>query len=316
MKTLTTCLLIQNDKTAKTAIESVLPLGSVLVGNIGTNPALEIRKMGASVITLPFNGDYAAVKNKLLSNVKTPWVLFIEPWEKVVAGTESLEEAMVGVSVPYRVQIIQGQVLSKETRLWPIAIGLQFHNPIYETTGDQGPLLDLYLASKGEVRPDQFEILKKWKLQKGMSAEPYYYHAAALLNHGRYVEFLKESENYLFKEKKGISAVMMQYYRAIVFLYVLKNSSLSLQNLLPCMSVKPSMAEFWCLLGDIFYHNKNYLKAKIFYENAIHVGSRRLRTDQWPIEISKYKDHPDKMIKSCQDMESGSFFLGIANNSS
>ena len=62
------------------------------------------------------------------------------------------------------------------------------------------------------------------------------------------------------------------------------------------------MAEFWCLLGDAYYKNRNYIKAMSFYENAIFLGSRRKTDDEWPLEISKYSEHPNKMIESCRNL--------------
>lgn len=59
------------------------------------------------------------------------------------------------------------------------------------------------------------------------------------------------------------------------------------------------MAEYWCLLGDVYYQQSSYEKAKHFYENALVMGARRLRTDAWPMEISKYKAYPNKMMAAC-----------------
>jgi tetratricopeptide (TPR) repeat protein len=89
---------------------------------------------------------------------------------------------------------------------------------------------------------------------------------------------------------------------ATVYCYVLKDQRKALELLMYCFAEKPLMAEFWCLLGDIYYEADEYGKAKCFYENAKILGSRRLNSDEWPFDISKYKDYPDKMIASCDEV--------------
>jgi len=63
------------------------------------------------------------------------------------------------------------------------------------------------------------------------------------------------------------------------------------------------------LLGDIYYHKKIYKKAMTFYQNAIYAGERRLKEDLWPLEIEKYRNHPNEMIKSCQNILDDSDYI-------
>jgi tetratricopeptide (TPR) repeat protein len=98
--------------------------------------------------------------------------------------------------------------------------------------------------------------------------------------------------------------VMTNYYCSMVYCYIKKNYQESIRFLMPCLAVKPTMAEFWCLLADIFYATKQYKKASSFYENALILGSKRLNSDDYPMEISKYKEYPQKMIESCEKIKS------------
>ena len=49
----------------------------------------------------------------------------------------------------------------------------------------------------------------------------------------------------------------------------------------------------------IYHLLKKFHQAKDFYENALILGKRRLATDKWPMDISKYGAYPKKMIESC-----------------
>ena len=39
--------------------------------------------------------------------------------------------------------------------------------------------------------------------------------------------------------------------------------------------------------------------ANEFYENALILGKKRLGSDRWPMDISKYEKYPKMMIDSC-----------------
>ena len=49
----------------------------------------------------------------------------------------------------------------------------------------------------------------------------------------------------------------------------------------------------------------NYLKNNKcihFYENAMLLGSRRLKSDEFPFHIEKYKKHPEEMMLNCKNV--------------
>ena len=101
---------------------------------------------------------------------------------------------------------------------------------------------------------------------------------------------------------------MIRYYYAMTMLIYKKSYKPALQNINLCLCAKPLMAEFWCLMADVYYHLLNkFSEAKFFYENAIFMGSRRMKNDVNPIDLDKYKAYPNKMIKSCEQLLQQSF---------
>jgi len=98
---------------------------------------------------------------------------------------------------------------------------------------------------------------------------------------------------------------MIRYYLALAYLIHHRKVKPALQNINLCLCAHPLMAEFWCLIGDVYYHLlKRFDYAKDFYENAIILGARRLKKDKWPMDISKYESYPKKMIESCDQITS------------
>ncbi len=97
-------------------------------------------------------------------------------------------------------------------------------------------------------------------------------------------------------ERDGMSATMTRYYYAMVKL-TQKAHKPALQNLNLCLCAKPLMAEFWCLMGDVYFYLLGKPdSAKEFYENAIVLGARRLQSDRWPMDFSKYRKYPERML--------------------
>jgi cytochrome c-type biogenesis protein CcmH/NrfG len=95
---------------------------------------------------------------------------------------------------------------------------------------------------------------------------------------------------------------MARYYLALVQGIIHNEVKEALQNIILCLSENVLMAEFWCLLGDIFIKLDKFDYAVAFYENAILLGSRRLKLDTWPMQISKYQEYPNKMIEECNKL--------------
>jgi hypothetical protein len=83
---------------------------------------------------------------------------------------------------------------------------------------------------------------------------------------------------------------------ASVYLYVKNKPTDCINYITICLINEPTMAEYWCLLGDAFFKLKQFHRASAFYENAILFGSQRKNNDPMPIELNKYKEYPEKML--------------------
>ncbi len=304
---ITTYLLTKNNQTTiDAALQSISWLkGPIIVGDMGSNDkTIEIcRRYNTVVVPVVFQDNYSRAKNKLLDSGESLWQLYVEPWEQILTGHRAIIEAAADTKPhAYYLQILTGQTIAKEIRLWNKQ--LRFTNPVFENVTDsQANLLEpVIIHSKGGIDKNETErLLSFWKKADPISNEPYYYQAYQFLQNKKYREFASLAEQYITTSKKGISAVMIRYYLAMVNLHVLGNSDKAIRNIIECIAARPLMAEFWCLLADLHYKTNDYKKAISLYENAIILGSKRLK-DEWPIEIPKYEEYPQKMINSCQSI--------------
>jgi tetratricopeptide (TPR) repeat protein len=193
-------------------------------------------------------------------------------------------------------------ILSKEVRFWTKK--QKFIYPVFERVDCSSVSeTDIILCSRGrqdyQLALQEIEI---WKNNNPMLATPYYYEGLILLALGQYEEFMIVAERFMYmNNKESMASTMNRYYYALVTLISKKKIKPVLQNINLCICHKPIMPEFWCLMGDAYYHLQgDFQLAMSFYENAIELGKYRLKTDKWPMDISKYKAYPEKMIDSCK----------------
>jgi tetratricopeptide (TPR) repeat protein len=309
---LTTQVLIQNhEKIIEKTINSISCFSSKIIAvNIGsTDKTVDVcKKLGVDVIRLSYNGNKSELRNVIVDKTETLWQFYINPGEFLFSGVDSIIKELSIVETnkdinSYKLNVINNGILSKEIRLWKKGRGLEFVNPVFETIVDsKAKNLNSSLYSSVPVDLENcIKEIKEWQKERPFDSSAYYYEACILLSSRKYEEFLRIANQFLFHHKdKGISSYMTRYYCSLVYCYFYKNYDLTISSLMPCIEKNPLMAEFWCLLGDAeYYISKNYDKAKEHYENAIILGSRRPKDDDWSLEIVKYKKYPEKMIENC-----------------
>ena len=312
---LTIQIITRNNRDViRNTIESAKSItNKILIGDISSQdgtPEL-CKKLGCSVINFEPKTAQDYARNKLIQLSDTEWQMWLNPWEIVVQGQQH-----IGKNDQQIVSIFQENTLTKETRVWNKSSRLKFKNPIYETLGivGQNSPITIYSSSKYDYEYN-LHMTEEWKSRCPTIPEPYYYYALTLLSQGKYDLFLNASEHYMFLEQKPTkSNIINRYYYSLIQIYHKKNIKPALQNINICISVQPLMAEFWCLIGDIYYHMYNkFTTAKDFYQNAIFLGSHRMNNDNYPMDISKYKEYPEKMINSCDEIMSQnlSFFKQV-----
>lgn len=297
-----------NEETIESALDSIIGLkAEILVGDLGCKDnSIEIcRKHGVKIVKLSLNDDLSQVRNRLMKEASQPWNFYIEPWETLMSGHESIQNVILGSPSAYKTVAIQGDVITKQTRLWHKDMNLKFTNPVYETLSDVGKELPVYIAIGPNNRSDLYlELVNKWRTKFPLATEPIYYTACAMLGNKQWDTFLNFANLYLHQEKTdAMSVFMTHYYCAMVNCYIKNDYQSAVKSLLFCLSKKPLMSEFWCLLADVYYAIKDYDRAKVFYDNAIVLGGRRLKDDGWPVEISKYKEYPEKMKLACESIK-------------
>lgn len=280
--------MTRNQDTAKT-VESVRDFTPVVIGDLAGG------LQHPDAFRIPFRHDFSAARNTLASKVETPWILWLDPGEVVVSGHEFL--AAEKPDMMYRVMVINDDMLTKQPRI--VRKEARFKRPVFEGVDDLSEQT-LPVVVTGGFLPDDADItegLLRWRDKEPLLPEIDYYESCLHLMHGRMKNFLTSAEKFLFNSKtQDVSVIVTKYYLASFFKKT--NPGKALKLILECLSAYPLMAEYWCLLGDIYLMSlKEYDRAYIFYENAVILGSQRLAEDVMPMEVSKYDEYPRKRME-------------------
>jgi tetratricopeptide (TPR) repeat protein len=299
-----TCLILtkNNEKTLPQTLAALKDL-PVIVGDLGSNDGTEAACKEIEFVRLTAK-NFAAGRNELSNMVGDGLVFHIEPWEILTKPLKDLSKNK------YKISILQDSIITKEVRIWPAQETVLFENPLYPKVTAKGLEQDIILYSKGpNISLQQgLEILNQWQEDKPKLPDVTYYRACLYLSNRRYDDFILEAKRYLLLEKKNMPSLMTRYYLSLIFLHVKNNPRDAIKNLLYCISHRPELSELWSALGDCFYKMNSYKKAKAFYENALALGGHRKNND-WPLEIDKCLEYPEKMILSCDEMTNNAVFL-------
>jgi|694.fasta_scaffold00503_41 tetratricopeptide (TPR) repeat protein len=307
MKTPLTIQLIvkNNEETIDFFLESIAPLGcNIIAADLGCKDGTikKLENKNATIIKTLNYEDMSKVRNKLILEINSEWILHLEPYETLISDSKIIKEAIKGPPSSFNFGVLQGDMLTRQTRLWHKSLNLSYVNPIYETIERKSNFMNFFInVNKFQPQVDVKSIAKNWHDKNPLLADATYYVACNELISKNWDAFINFADLYLHQQKKQtMSYFMIQYYMAMVQCYIKKNYQIALQRISMCVLKNPTLAEFWCLLGDIFYAIKQYDKSYCFYENAKIIGSRRLQECDWPMEISKYHDYPTKMMESCR----------------
>lgn len=298
---LTTQILIKNNRdTIEECILSLKDLNcEIIFGDLGsTDGTSDICSDYGKIIKV--SGNFDKIRNDLVRVSLTEWQFWINPWEKIVSGQEQIRWSITQEENHYNLYKIENDVIFKELRLWKKGT-CKFIRPAYESldvlTTNQ---ISSVIVGSGNFKIDS--ILFEWKAKNLNAWDVEYYLALHELTNKNYDKFLSSAKIFIFKSKESDSTVLLRYYMSVVYLFVKRNCEESYQNIIMCLSKYPAMAEFWCLLGDIFFAKNQWNRAVAFYDNAIVFGKRRSQSDCLPIEIKKYKDYPENMIDRCEKL--------------
>lgn len=310
----TNLLTLNNEKTLVKTLDSISPLNSkIQVIDVGSTDQTEKICKNRKIDFFKYDGMNLSEARNILNKKSDEWVLWVEPWE--IITNQSQIKTLTQTKGIYSFYVVNNGLVTKPVRLWEKSFNLQFKNFVYESITEKGTIIsNVIIHSIADSNIDIKQYLEHWNKKQPFSKELTYYKACNYLISRNYNEFKTTALDFIYKSKDVLPTTLIKYYLASVSFAVDRNPGEAIRLLMDCLAVNPLIAEFWCLLGDIHLELKQINKAYHFYQNALLLGKRRLKDDEWPIEISKYKAYPEKMLSACMTLKNNMQIYGGDNN--
>jgi len=300
-----------NEETVGDCLASLAELDCrIMVGDMGSsdNTKMVCKSLGAEVVDVDPDGDMSALRNSMCVDGPN---MYIEPWERLVRGSEIIGSLKGG----HHFYVVQEGMVSKQVRYWEEG---RFENPVFESVVGAKAVVTPQVVIVGGKQPDfrlrNTRVCREWAERRPTSPDPHYYLACSLLAQGKKEEFVASAKKFLTISGPGESLIMMNYYLSRVELS-LGDPDSSFRRAVGCIAAKPSMAEFWCLLGDVLFKKGEYERARHMYLNARAAGKRRRGDDSLPVDIAKYESYPVAMEEKCLSCASKGRIVGMKANS-
>ena len=155
-----------------------------------------------------------------------------------------------------RVYVVLDGIITKELRICKKS-ECKFVNPVFENLQPDKESEQINVFISGIEQPNYLDELLTWKTQSPQSAEVDYYLSCQYLVLKDYKKFISHADYFLFKEgNPTFPTIMTRYYLAQIQLHVNRNVHEATRNIIYCLTYKPLMAEFWCVLGDCYYMSR------------------------------------------------------------
>lgn len=112
-------------------------------------------------------------------------------------------------------------------------------------------------------------------------------------------KFLSHHSGTIGKRKE--QTLLMRYLSCYLLFYRERRAAEAIREIRKVISLDPSFAEFWCLLGDCYLSLSSPIQAKEMFEMASLLGetSDLLNSERIWIDLDKYGDYPLARIEEC-----------------
>lgn len=301
-------------------LASLIPLrpAEVLIGDTGSSDKTkEIATwFGCKVFDVKWQDHFAEARNTVCNEAEQPWCFWIDADEELMESSahamrkKILNKKLVGDH--HLVRFTEPPLSMYQVRLWKRQPGeMPWRGRVHEKIWMNGPKpeahVDIVVMQHGDDRRPKKLERNMLLLHKAMEEEPdnHYnlFHAAVLSNMmDRHDDSQKYAEKYMsIAPREDIKTKLyIQYLLAWNAVFVHRNYQKAVNLLASAISVDPCAAEFWCLMGDVYWWMGRKEDAFVFYENALCLGQAHPESF-WLVDLRKYDEYPRTQLEKLKN---------------
>ena len=297
-------------------LASLIPLqpAEVLVGDTGSSDQTQTiaKWFGCKVLNIEWQDHFAEARNMVCDEAEQPWCFWIDADEELMeSSAKALRKKIIQKKLEgdhHLIRFTEPPLSMYQMRLWKREPGEKpWRGRVHEKIWMDGPEPEVHhdiivIQHNDERRPRKLERNMDL-LKRAMKEEPdnHYnlFHAAVLSNMmNRHDDSQKYAEKYMhLAPREDIrTKLYIQYLLAWNATFVHRNYQQAVNLLTSAISVDPCAAEFWCLLGDVYWWIGRKADTFTFYENALYLGQAHPESF-WLVDLRKYDEYPREQLE-------------------
>lgn len=286
----------------------------VIVGDTGSSDKTKAiaQWFGCKVLDIPWEDHFAEARNKVCDEAEQTWCLWIDADEELTeSSAKNLRKKIQGNKIHndhHLIRFTEPPLTMYQVRLWKRKEGEKpWRGRVHEKIWMNGPEPDVHhdiviIQHNDDRRPGKLDRNMRL-LKMAMEEQPdnHYnlFHAAVLSNMmNNHNESQRYAEKYMsLSPREDIKTKLyIQYLLAWNATFIHRDYQKAVNLTASALSVDPCAAEFWCLMGDIYWWLDRKSDAYIFYENALDLGSAHPESF-WLIDLRKYDQYPREQLE-------------------
>ena len=276
----------------------------VFNGNINSEEYETCKKYTKNVYVRQWNNDFSELRNFAKEKSTRKWILWLD-------SDEELEDCSKIIEINpkndfHNFKLIHGSTTMSQLRLFKNLPEYKWQGRIHEriipkNLPEWHPEIKIIHhpnnISRSQIR--NLNILKEEIENDPNNPDLNFFIAIEYHLVNQQMKSLLHAEKFLFHyHVNDIRKMYIRYLISWIYTFHLRNYQKAIQIIFGQLAQNCNIAEFWCLLGDIYYKLGKFNDAKKFYENAIIMGKYKY-DNMWITDLDKYQKYPKLRIDYC-----------------
>lgn len=259
-----------------------------------------------------WNDNFSEARNFVKSKTQSPWIIWIDSDEIINPKSVDKIKKLID-SQPkglyHKFKLVHGNTTMGQVRMFYNTDAIKWSYPVHERILFDTLPKDHYdieiIHNVNNIRRSSdrnIKILENSINEDETNPEYHFYIAIEYHLCGKQMKALLHAEKFLyFNNIDGIDIRKMyaRYLISWINIFHIKNYQKAIEILLAQLIMNCNIAEFWCLLGDVYLRLGKFDNAKQFYKNAITMGEFKF-DNMWLADLDKYDKYPKSKIKYCE----------------
>jgi len=271
-----------------------------------------LRYFPNSTHVFAWNNNFSDARNFCKEKTKSDWVLWLDSDETIEESSIDKIKALIKngpKNLWHKFKLIHGSTTMGQTRMFLNVEKIRWIGAVHEKVVPETPPeyhADIEITHRvqniARSSARNMAIILEELQRKPNDPDANFYAAIEYHLIGQQMRALYHAEKFLYHypiSEIDARKMYMRYLIAWINANHLRNYQKAIEILTAQLILNANIAEFWCLLGDVYLYLGKFPAATRFYKNAILMGMHKFE-NMWLVDLDKYDSYPKLKISQCE----------------